>query len=115
MTKTVEEMKELIKKNLKITDDSQDLNINDRISDMVNYCNLGEELPLVLEPFLRRKVNDVMTYEASSIPGPFDIKSKIAGDTSVSYAVDENHSKETIYGLSESDKKALNAFRRLRR
>lgn len=115
MTRTVDEMKELIKKNLKITDGSQDLNIGDRISDAVTYCNLGEELPIALEPFLRRKVKEVMTYEMSSIPGPFDIKSKTVGDTSVSYVVDENHSKETIYGLSESDKKVLSSFRRVRR
>jgi hypothetical protein len=115
MTKTVDEMKELIKKHLKITDESQDMNITDRISDVVNYCNIGEDIPLTLEPFLRRKVKDVMIFETFAIPGPFDVKSKTAGDTTTSYAVDENHSKETIYGLSESDKKVLNAFRRLRR
>ena len=115
MTKTVDEMKALIKNHLKITDESQDINISDQIQNVVNYCNLGEELPLALEPFLRRKVKDIMTYETCAILGPFDVKSKTAGDTSISFAVDENHSKETIYGLSESDKKALNVFRRLRR
>lgn len=111
---TVEEMLELIRRNLKIEDDSKDLIISDVIQECLNFCNL-KELPNELEPFIRRKVKTIIDYEAENgSNNVFDIKSIKEGDTSITYNTDEV-SKETIYGLSEKDKLTLRKFRRLPR
>lgn len=106
-------MLEVIKTNLNITDNSKDLIINDVIQDVKSYCNL-KELPLELEPFIRKKVKNILSYEEEGT-SVFDVKSIKEGDTSITYNVDENYNKETIYGLSKIDKKTLQAFRRTRR
>jgi len=109
-----EELRELVKTNLKIEDDSRDLQINDVIQEVLSYCNLTEP-PAELEPFIRRKVKAIIDYEAetggSSV---FDVTSIKEGDTIKTYNTDDV-SRETIYGLSEKDKLALMRFRRLRR
>ena len=114
MTET--EMVALVKKNLGITGDEKNMIISDRITDVVNFCNLNEEeIPKQLEPFIRSKAKSVIDYETScSLGTPFDVKSITVGDTSTSFAVDDKHNRETIYGLSDSDKSKLRAFRRLR-
>lgn len=111
---TAEEIKTKVKENLKIEDDSKDLIISDVIREVINYCNIKELLE-ALEPFIRQKVQLIINYEKENgTDSVFDIKSIKEGDTSITYNTDEV-SRETIYGLSDSDKKALQQFRRLRR
>lgn len=110
-----EELILLVKKNSDIIDASNELLIPDVIQEALNYCNLTE-LPLELEPFIRKKVNSIINYEAQNgTNSVFDIKSIKEGDTSITYNVDDKISKETIYGLSSSDKKTLQLFRRTRK
>lgn len=105
----------LVKTNLKIDDTSKDLIIKDAIQDALNYCNLIE-LPEELEPYIRKKVQSIISYEKENGSSTvFDIKTIKEGDTSITYNVDENISKETIYGLSDKDKKVLQYFRRTRK
>jgi hypothetical protein len=110
----IEEMLEIVKQNLKIEDDSKDLLIIDVIRECLSYCNLKEP-PAELEPFIRRKVKAIIDYEAetggSSV---FDVTSIKEGDASITYNTDEV-SRETIYGLSDQDKRLLARYRRLRR
>lgn len=109
------ELLSLVKANLKIADDSRDLIINDTIQEVINYCNL-KELPIELEPFVRKKVQSIINYELENgTSSVFDIKSIKEGDTSITYNVDDKISKDTIYGLSEINKKALQSFRRTRK
>jgi len=104
-----------VKENLQIDDDSKDLLISDVIQDAMNYCNL-KELPIEMESFIRKKVKGIIDYEAENgIGSVFDVKSIKEGDTSITYNVDEKTSKETIYGLSDRNKKVLQAFRRTRK
>lgn len=104
-----------VKKNLKIEDDTKDLIISDAIQEVMNYCNLIE-LPIELEPFVRKKTQSIINYEEENgTTSVFDVKSVKEGDTSITYNVDENFSKETIYGLSDKDKKSLQQFRRTRK
>lgn len=105
----------LVKENLKIIDDTKDLIIKDIIQESLNYCNL-KELPFELEPFIRKKVQSIINYELENgTTSVFDIKSIKEGDTSITYNVDDKTSKDTIYGLSETNKKALQSFRRIRK
>lgn len=105
----------LVKSNLKIEDDTKDLTIKDAIQEVLNHCNL-KELPMELEPFIRKKVQSIINYEKEHGDSTvFDVKSIKEGDTSITYNVDKKTSKETIYGLSEEDKKALQSFRRTRK
>lgn len=104
-----------VKENLKITSDEKDLIISDVIQDALNFCHLTE-LPIELEPFIRKKVQGIINYEAENGTATvFDVKSIKEGDATTTYNVDEKTSKETIYGLSNGDKKTLQSFRRLRR
>ena len=110
----IEEMLELVKQNLKIEDDSKDLLIEDVIRECLSFCNL-EEPPVELEPFIRRKVKNILDYEAENGENAvFDVKTIKEGDTSITYNTDEV-SRETIYGLSDQDKRILARYRRLRR
>ena len=110
-----EELTSLAKTNLKITDTSKDLIIGDVIQDTLNYCNLTE-LPAELEPYIRKKVQNIINYEAENgAVAVFDVKSIKEGDTSITYNVDDKTSKETIYGFSDRDKKSLQQFRRTRK
>lgn len=110
-----EELISKVKENLKINNNSNNLLISDVIQDALNYCNL-KELPIELEPYIRKKVKSIIDYEnQNGTDAVFDVKSIKEGDTSITYNVDENTSKETIYGLSDRDKKSLQVFRRLRK
>lgn len=105
----------LVRTNLNIIDDKKDLIIKDTIQNAMNYCNL-KELPEELEPFIRKKVKSIIDYELENgTTAVFDVKSISEGDTSIIYNVDDKISKETIYGLSKKDKKALQSFRRTRK
>jgi hypothetical protein len=110
-----EEMLALVKENLEIEDDSNDLIITDVMQEAMNYCNLSE-LPAELEPYIRKKVKTIINYESENgANAVFDVKSIKEGDTSITYNVDSDFSKETIYGLSNKDKKVLQMFRRTRK
>lgn len=103
-----------VKENLKLTDDTHDLIISDVVQEVSNYCNLNE-LPMTLEPFIRKKVQTIINYENENGTGfVFDVKSIKEGDTSITYNTDEV-SRETVYGLSKEDKNRLKEFRRLRK
>ncbi len=109
-----EEMLAKVKDNLNLEDDTKDLMISDVIQDVMNYCNRAD-LPEAMEPFIRKKVKGIITYEAENgTSSVFDVKSVKEGDTSITYNVDEV-SRETVYGLSKEDIKRLQEFRRLRR
>lgn len=109
---TTDEIKTLVKSNLKLEDETKDLIIADVIQEVLNYCNLTEP-PKELEPFIRKKVQSIVNYELENgTTSVFDIKSIKEGDTSITY--NENLTKETIYGLSKEDKTTLRRFRRLR-
>ena len=111
----IEELIELIKTNLKIEDSTKDLIIKDIIQEVLNYCNL-KELPVELEPFIRKKVQSIINYELENgTSSVFDIKSISEGDTSITYNVNDKVSKETIYGLSKGNKLDLQQFRRTRK
>lgn len=110
-----QELVKKVKENLKIIDTSNDLIINDVIQEVMNYCNL-KELPQTLEPFIRKKVKAIIAYEKENgEDSVFDLKSIREGETTLTYNVDDNNSKDTIYGLSDRDKKTLQQFRRTRK
>lgn len=53
---TFSEMLEKVKSNLKIKDDTRDLNISDVILSVCGYCNMDQDkLPERLEPFTVKK------------------------------------------------------------
>lgn len=107
------ELINLVITNLNLTDGNKDLVVSDVIQEVKNYCNL-KELPIELEPFIRKKVKTIIQYETEN-SGPFDVKSIKEGDTSITYNVNENYNRDTIYSLSNVDKKALQVFRRLKK
>jgi len=110
-----DEIVALVKTNLVITDITKDLIIKDVIQDVLNYCNLTE-LPVEAESYIRKKVNSIINYEAENgTNAVFDIKSISEGDTTITYNVSDKITKETIYGLSDKDKKVLQIFRRTRK
>lgn len=110
-----EELITLVKEHLNITDTKKELMIADVIQDTLNYCNLKEP-PAELEPYIRKKVQSIINYELENgTTSVFDVKTIKEGDTSTTYNVDENFSKETVYGLSKEDKKRLQVFRRTRK
>jgi hypothetical protein len=111
---TLEELKDLVKINLGIQESDKDLIILDVIQECLSYCNLKEP-PAELEPFVRRKIKTILDYEAETGGNTvFDVTSIKEGDTSITYNTDEI-SRETIYGLSDKDKRVLSQYRRLRR
>lgn len=124
-----------VKTKLSISDTSRDQQIDDLINDMLVYTNITKypieylaeldeitveeeyakiEIPIELEPYVRKKLKSIIDYEAlNGTSAVYDLKSITAGDTFKTYNVDKV-SKETVYGISEGDKKMLNPFRRLR-
>lgn len=114
------ELEEAIKMNLGIQD--KNLVISDAITLSLEYCNLSDDnIPPNIEPVIRRKAKSIIEYEAKLSANPmlnasiYDVKSISEGDSSISYNVDDNNSKESIYDITEADKRALRKFRRLRR
>ena len=113
---TALEIKKAVKNNLGIEDDARDLLISDVILTICDYCNLDQScIPVLLEPFVRKKVKGIMDYEAVEGAGynP-EVSSIKEGDGSITWALTEGNTKASIYGLSESDKKGLRRLRRLR-
>lgn len=116
MTKS--EMVDLVKKNLNIEDDSRDLAISDVINNVVIYCNLNDKfIPDQLEPFIRKKVSNMISYEDANGSGYHrGVASIKEGDGTITFltGVDGASEEDDIYGLSSIDKIQLQAFRRLR-
>ena len=113
---TSSEMLEKVKSNLKLEDDTRNLDISDVILSVCDYCNLSqEELPDLLEPIIRKKVQGIIEYEIVKGTGyQQDISSIKEGDGSITYSTNGSNSREGIYVLSDTDKTALRRFRRLR-
>lgn len=112
---TTDVMKDMVKTNLNIEDESRDLAIEDIIQEVINYCNLTE-LPNAIEPYIRKKVKGIIDYEVENgTSSVFDVKQVSELDTTTVYHIDANNSKAAIYGLSQEDKKRLQIFRRLRK
>lgn len=111
---TTNELKQKVKENLNISDSTKDLIISDVIQEVKNYTNLSELLEEI-EPFIRKKVQNIINYELENGTGNvFDIKSIKEGDTNTTYNTDDV-SRETIYGLSDRDKSVLQQYRRTRK
>lgn len=110
------EMTEQVHKNLRLDTYDHDLKISDVIQDVCDYCGLpGDCIPEGLEPFIRRKVQGMITYEEVNGTGYSpEVASIKEGDGSITWAQTEGNTKASIYGLSEADKKALRRYRRLR-
>lgn len=113
---TASEIKEIVRGNLGIKDDTRDLVISDVILAICDYCNLNpQSIPDILEPVIRRKVRGIIDYEAANGEGYHpEVASIKEGDGSITWAQTEGNTKASIYGLSESDKKGLRRYRRLR-
>ncbi len=109
---TKQEMLDLVKENLEITDETLDLIISDVIQDAMNYCNV-KEIPIEMEIYIRKKVKSIIEFESKAESGDKEISSISEGDTSITY-VSNKSSIESVYDLNKDDKKALQAFRRLR-
>lgn len=113
---TDKEMISNIKGRLRVSDERIDATIADVISDVCDYCNLpDDDIPDRLETFVWRKVKGIVDYEAAMGTGfRQEIESIREGEGSITWAQTEGNTKASIYGLSESDKKALRRHRRLR-
>lgn len=114
MTKS--EMVTMIKHNLILADGTCELAISDAVLMVCSYCNIPmNDIPEELEPFIRKKVKGILDYEAVNGTGyQPEVASIKEGDGSITWAQTDGNTKASIYGLSDSDKKDLRRFRRLR-
>ncbi len=111
-----DKMLNTIKTNLRLETADYDLMISDIILLACDYCNIPTDcIPDGLEPMLRKKAKGIIDYEAAVGVGyrP-EVASIKEGDGSITWAQTEGNTKASIYGLNESDKKALRQYRRLR-
>lgn len=106
---------ETVKTRLNITDSSRDLLINDICVNALNYMNL-DELPDALEPLIRGKVQRIINYEAEfgSVTS-LDVVSQTEGKCSWTYNINDNNSRDSVYGFSGTDFRQLRLFRKTRR
>lgn len=110
------EMVSMIRNNLVLADGVGDLTISDTVLMVCSYCNIPtNSIPKELEPFIRRKVKGILDYEAVNGTGynP-EVASIKEGDGSITWSQTDGNTKASIYGLSDSDKKDLRRYRRLR-
>lgn len=109
-------MLEAVKRNLRLETEDYDLTIMDIILAVCDYCNQDPScIPDILEVFVRKKIKGIIDYESTMGTGfRQEIESIREGDGSITWAQTEGNTKASIYGLSESDKKALRRHRRLR-
>jgi hypothetical protein len=111
---TMKEMALSIQSKLNIVDDTMYQTIMDVITEVMDFCN-RDELPDVLEPFVRKKVKGIMDYEAVNGTGYHpEVASIKEGDGSITWAQTDGNTKASIYGLSDGDKAMLRRHRRLR-
>ena len=112
-------MLENIKLILNITDDKHDnmiLLYLDKISIVVlDYCNV-KELCKGLESFIEDKVVSIMKPTITGgVQNTGEIKSISRGDTKIEYNVGEAvQTSSNGVNLTDSDKKVLNTYRKLR-
>lgn len=113
---THSEMLKTVEKNLGLGAGEQTLMISDVILMVCDYCNLDQNyIPDILEPVIRKKVKGIMDYEERNGTGYHpEVASIKEGDGSITWAQTDGNTKESIYGLSSSDKAALRCHRRLR-
>ena len=106
-------MLENIKLILDITEDSQDklilLYIDKITNNILSYCNINELNP-ALEGFIEDKVINIMKIKL----GKMDVKSINRGDTSITYNVASASEYSNSTNLTESEKKFLNTYRKVR-
>ena len=106
-------MLENIKLILDITEDSQDklilLYIDKITNNILSYCNINELNP-ALEGFIEDKVINIMKIKL----GKMDVKSINRGDTSITYNVASASEYANSTNLTESEKKFLNTYRKVR-
>ena len=106
-------MLENIKLILDITEDSQDkliiLYIDKITNNILSYCNINELNP-ALEGFIEDKVINIMKIKL----GKMDVKSINRGDTSITYNVASASEYSNSPNLTESEKKFLNTYRKVR-
>ena len=111
-------MLENIKLLLNITDDKHDNIISlylDKISTIVlDYCNVNE-LSKGLESFVEDKVVSIMKpLVTGGTQNTGEIKSISRGDTRIEYNVGEAVQTSNGVNLTDSDKKILNTYRKVR-
>ena len=111
-------MLENIKLLLNITDDKHDNIISlylDKISTIVlDYCNVNE-LSKGLESFIEDKVVSIMKpLVTGGTQNTGEIKSISRGDTRIEYNVGEAVQTSNGVNLTDSDKKILNTYRKVR-
>ena len=111
-------MLENIKLILNITDDKHDNIISlylDKISTIVlDYCNVNE-LSKGLESFIEDKVVSIMKpLVTGGTQNTGEIKSISRGDTKIEYNVGEAVQTSNGVNLTDSDKKILNTYRKVR-
>ena len=112
-------MLENIKLLLNITDDKHDnmilLYIAKVETIVVDYCNVNE-LCLGLESFIEDKVVSIMKPTITGgTQNTGEIKSISRGDTKIEYNVGEaSQTSSNSIGLTDSDKKILNTYRKVR-
>ncbi len=113
---TSKEMVIRIKGNLQLQTEDHDLQIEDMVVLVCDYCNLSPDcIPDILEPIIRKKIKGILDYEAVNGTGyQPEVASIKEGDGTITWAQTEGNTKATIYGLSDSDKAALRRHRRLR-
>lgn len=98
-----------------VTDQNMELFISDALTSAITYCNLGNDIPEEMEPYLRRKVKNMINYQSADRKGtPSNIASIKEGDGAITFFYDASNTEEAVFGLSDSDKKQLKAFRRLK-
>lgn len=109
-------MIELVKENLRLMTEDHDLLISDMVQEVCGYCNIPlDNIPEELEPFIRKKVKGILDYETvNGTEYHPEVASIKEGDGSITWAQTDGNTKTSIYGLSDSDKKNLRRFRRLR-
>ena len=111
-------MLENIKLLLNITDDKHDNIIELYISKFENlvleYCNINE-LTAGLEGFIEDKVISIMKPTITgSTQNTGEIKSISRGDTKIEYNVGEAMQTSAGVSLTDSDRKILNTYRKVR-
>ena len=112
-------MLENIKLLLNITDNKHDnmilLYLSKVETIVIDYCNLNE-LCLGLQSFIEDKVVSIMKPTISGgTQNTGEIKSISRGDTKIEYNVGEAvQTSSNSIGLTDSDKKILNTYRKVR-
>lgn len=90
--------------------------VEDIVLMAAEYCNLEDDLPEGMEPIIRKKVKQILDYEANfGSDVAVDVKSVKSGDTSWTYNTDNGSARDVVYGFSKKELSDLARYRRLRR